>query len=96
MNLIERMYTLVEEIRDGRTHARFCQMQKKEAKTAAEKWEWTVRAGETDDDVDTLVREFRATDRHCEFVLKDIDIPEARLSAQVKDAQERIAKRSVA
>ena len=96
MNLIERMYQLVVEITDGRTLYRFCQMQKKEATTAADKWEWTVRATETDDDIDTLVREFRAVDRHCEFILKDIDIPEARLSEQVKAAQERIARRSEA
>jgi len=96
MNLIERMYQLVDEIRDGHTLYRHCQMQKKEAKSAADKWAWTVRATETDDDVDVLIREFRAVDRHCEFILKDIDIPEARLSEQVKAAQERIAARRVA
>lgn len=95
MNSFDHLFQLIDEIADGRTLYRYCQVQK--SKTAGdERAVWIQMAAETDDDVDTLVRQFRALSLRIEAEIAQTRMSEARLSEQVKAAQERIARRKVA
>jgi hypothetical protein len=97
MGAFDLLFQLIDQIADGRTLYRYCQVQKQnEDLTPLERREWLVRASETDDDVDTLVRQFRALSLRIEAEIAQTRMSEARLSEQVKAAQERIAARRVA
>ena len=97
MSAFDQLFQLIDEIADGRTLYRFCQVEKNnKANTADERKRFIQMAAETDDDVDTLVRQFRALSLRIEAEIAQTRMSEARLSEQVKAAQERIARRSEA
>lgn len=96
MDSFNLLFQLIDQIADGRVLYRHCQAQKSQAKTREEKAVWGQLAAETDDDVDTLVRQFRALSLRIEAEIAQTRMSEARLSEQVKAAQERIARRKVA
>lgn len=97
MDAFNHLFQLIDQIADGRTLYRFCQVEKNNpANTPEERKRFIQMAAETDDDVDTLVRQFRALSLRIEAEIAQTRMSEARLSEQVKAAQERIARRKVA
>lgn len=96
MQVFDILSQLVEQIADGRTLYRHCQVQKSKASDKDEKAVWAQRAAETDDDVDTLVRQFRVLTLRVEAEIAAARCSDISLGERVTAAQERIAQRRVA